>query len=374
MIINDNILKYGEKAVFSLRELYSRYGYAPYKMSKFEEYDFYVKNKDFLISDGVITFTDTNGRLKALKPDVTLSIIKNSKDIPGFVQKLYYDENVYRVSESSHRFKEVMQVGLECIGDIDNYCRGEVVSLAAKSLLSIDKDVVLDISHLGIINAVFDKAAVPDDKRGYFISLMGEKNAHQLVDACKSLSISAEGTLLIEKLCRTYGKPEKVLPILHEIFEQVPDRSSLEALCEILQSLDDTDRDIINIDFSVVSDIKYYNGIVFKGFINGIPGSVLSGGQYDSLMTKMNKKSSAIGFAVYLDLLDRLENNKIKYDAETVLLYKSGENVCDIKRAISKISEKSGSVTVQRSLPDGFTYKALYVLEEGEVKLVENNA
>jgi len=374
MIINDNILKYGEKAVFSLRELYSRYGYAPYKMSKFEEYDFYVKNKDFLISDGVITFTDTNGRLKALKPDVTLSIIKNSKDIPGFVQKLYYDENVYRVSESSHRFKEVMQVGLECIGDIDNYCRGEVVSLAAKSLLSIDKDVVLDISHLGIINAVFDKAAVPDDKRGYFISLMGEKNAHQLVDACKSLSISAEGTLLIEKLCRTYGKPEKVLPILHEIFEQVPDRSSLEALCEILQSLDDTDRDIINIDFSVVSDIKHYNGIVFKGFINGIPGSVLSGGQYDSLMTKMNKKSSAIGFAVYLDLLDRLENNKIKYDAETVLLYKSGENVCDIKRAISKISEKSGSVTVQRSLPDGFTYKALYVLEEGEVKLVENNA
>ncbi len=374
MIINDNILKYGEKAVFSLRELYSRYGYAPYKMSKFEEYDFYVKNKDFLISDGVITFTDTNGRLKALKPDVTLSIIKNSKDIPGFVQKLYYDENVYRVSESSHRFKEVMQVGLECIGDIDNYCRGEVVSLAAKSLLSIDKDVVLDISHLGIINAVFDKAAVPDDKRGYFISLMGEKNTHQLVDACKSLSISAKGTLLIEKLCRTYGKPERVLPILHEIFEQVPDRSSLEALCEILQSLDDTDRDIINIDFSVVSDIKYYNGIVFKGFINGIPGSVLSGGQYDSLMTKMNKKSSAIGFAVYLDLLDRLENNKIKYDAETVLLYKSDENVCDIKRAISKISEKFGSVTVQRSLPDGFTYKALYVLEEGEVKLVENNA
>ena len=38
-------------------------------MSKFEEYDFYAVNKDFLVSDSVITFTDTNGKLMALKPD-----------------------------------------------------------------------------------------------------------------------------------------------------------------------------------------------------------------------------------------------------------------------------------------------------------------
>ena len=52
-------LKKEEQAVFTLRGLYENYGYSPYKMSKFEEYDLYVRNKDFLISDGVITFTDT---------------------------------------------------------------------------------------------------------------------------------------------------------------------------------------------------------------------------------------------------------------------------------------------------------------------------
>ena len=40
---------------------------------------------------------------------------------------------------------------------------------------------------------------------------------------------------------------------------------------------------MINIDFSVVSDTHYYNTIVFKGFIEGIPTSVLTGGQYDKL-------------------------------------------------------------------------------------------
>ena len=94
-MIEEAILKNEEKAVFKLRSLYKKYGYMPFKMSKFEEYDLYVRNKDFLISDRVITFNDTNGKLLALKPDVTLSIIKNGEDEVGVKQKVYYNENVY---------------------------------------------------------------------------------------------------------------------------------------------------------------------------------------------------------------------------------------------------------------------------------------
>ena len=43
-----------------------------------------------------------------------------------------------------------------------------------------------------------------------------------------------------------------------------------------------------------------------QGFIEGIPQGVISGGQYDNLMRKMKRKSKAIGFAVYLDGLNRL--------------------------------------------------------------------
>jgi ATP phosphoribosyltransferase regulatory subunit len=41
--------------------------------------------------------------------------------------------------------------------------------------------------------------------------------------------------------------------------------------------------------------MNYYNGVVFKGFISGIPASVLSGGQYDNLMEKMGKKVDSGG-------------------------------------------------------------------------------
>ena len=53
-----NILRSGEQTIYRLRGLYEKYGYRRFKMSKFEEYDLYVRNKDFLISDRMITFTD----------------------------------------------------------------------------------------------------------------------------------------------------------------------------------------------------------------------------------------------------------------------------------------------------------------------------
>ena len=128
--MSESILKKEEKIAYELRALYAKYGYLPYKMSKFEPYDLYVSNKEFLVGDGVITFNDTDGKLLALKPDVTLSIIKNDVD-GASKRKVYYNENVYRISGKTKQFKELMQVGLECIGDIGLYDVYEAVYLAA---------------------------------------------------------------------------------------------------------------------------------------------------------------------------------------------------------------------------------------------------
>ena len=74
MSFDNEILNIEEKAIFNLRKLFKDSGYQQYKVNKFEEYDLYVKNKSFLVNENVLTFTDTNGKLMALKPDVTLSI------------------------------------------------------------------------------------------------------------------------------------------------------------------------------------------------------------------------------------------------------------------------------------------------------------
>ena len=89
-----------------LNQLYEEYGYRKFRMSKFEDYDLYAQNKDFLKKGHIITFTDRDGSLKALKPDITLSIMKNNS---GDSEKVYYNENVYR--ETGGTFREILQVG-----------------------------------------------------------------------------------------------------------------------------------------------------------------------------------------------------------------------------------------------------------------------
>lgn len=118
-----------EAAILGFRALYHSYGYKRYKMSKFEEYDLYVTNKSFLASGNIVTFPGVGGRLMALRPDVTLSIVKNAATSAGGLEKLYYNETVYR--PEGGELKEITQVGLECIGCLDRYAMGEVVLLAA---------------------------------------------------------------------------------------------------------------------------------------------------------------------------------------------------------------------------------------------------
>jgi len=78
----------------------------------------------------------------------------------------------------------------------------------------------------------------------------------------------------------------------------------LEALHSVLSKLGANKN--INLDFSIVNDLSYYSGIIFQGYIEGIPVKVLAGGRYDELLWKFGKHSGAVGFAVNLDLLERL--------------------------------------------------------------------
>ena len=162
------VLRREEQAIYRLRALYQSFGYRPYKMNKFEEYDLYAHNKSFLQSEQILTFTDTDGQLMALKPDVTLSIIKNTPETAGGLQKVYYHENVYRSSPAAAGYREIMQTGLECTGALDLSAMGEVLALAAESLALLSEEYLLDLGHVGLVSGLLAEQEGLEDKPLFF--------------------------------------------------------------------------------------------------------------------------------------------------------------------------------------------------------------
>lgn len=361
-------LKREERAVFELRAMYERYGYRPYKMSKFEEYDLYVKNKDFLVSDGVITFTDTDGRLMALKPDVTLSIIKNTREQPGGVRKVHYSENVYRVSGNTRSFKEIMQAGIECIGDIGLYELCEVILLAARSLEAIGGSYALELSHLGVIAALLDGLGLEGEVRREVLRCIGEKNADGVRKLCPDADI--DGVLA---LIAAHGAPAEVVAALRPWCREGAAKAALDELQAVTDILSASGGAGVEIDFSIVNDMRYYNGIVFRGYLNGVPSGVLSGGQYDRLMQRMGRRSRAVGFAVYLDLLERLPDEPRPYDVDAVVLYDEGADVLALTQAVRMLADSGRSVLARRTVPEKLKYRQLLRFRDRGIELLETH-
>ena len=366
--MDDQILKREERAVFSLRSLYRKYGYCPYKMSKFEEYEYYIRNKDFLISDRIIAFNDTNGKLLALKPDVTLSIIKNGEDIPGCKQKVCYNENIYRISESTGQYKEILQAGLECIGDIGLYDIYETVSLAAQSLALMGEEYILQVSHLGVLSGILDTVSYDSGFRQQVLSYIARKDAHDLIRLCEEAGVSGPQTQILAQFVNISGDRGQVLDQLDDLCGSfVPDALwQLRQLSELLDRLPQAERIIF--DFSVVNNMNYYNGIVFTGFVSGISDGILAGGQYDKLMDKLGRRAGAIGFALYLDLLEQLPSKKQGYDVDVLLLYAGDTPLVKVTEQAGILIASGRTVSVQQAVPPKLRYRELIRLNgEGQV-------
>ena len=294
-----------ERASFALRALYEAAGCRKYHMGRFEEYSLYQANRSFLSSEQVITFTDLDGRLLALKPDVTLSIAKTAQPAPGETLRYYYHENVYRPSAESHTFKEIGQMGLEFLGGVGEAEVQQAVCLAAQSLGQLGTDWVLEVSHMGYLFGLFDALQVPDAARAELLRKLGQKNAHELRAAALAAGLDEDAADTLCRVLTLCGGYADTLTRAEALCRNDAMRAAVAELQGLAGPLEQAGG-AIRLDLTLAGEMEYYNGLVFQGYLKALPRPLLKGGRYDLLMQQFTPGAGAIGFAVYLDELDRL--------------------------------------------------------------------
>ncbi len=364
---NLNFLYSDEILTLKLRNLYESAGFKKFRMSKFESYDFYARNKDFLHGQRIITFSDLNGKLMALKPDVTLSIVKSADGTER--QKLYYTENVYRESKDIHEFKEISQVGLEVLGEIDLYQTVEIIILAIKSLLEVDPNAILEISHMEYIEGLLDCLTNDSGLRAELHKLISCKNSHDIIRLANENSLpmnpvnTATG-LVITKKSNSEAISHAANNALNTRMQNAV--NEISSIYSILQSAGFADH--VKIDLSVSGDPNYYNGILMHGYVHGIPRDVLSGGRYDMLLSKMGKDcTNAMGFAIYFDALDRQLHKKELVNSPVYILYNDKSDVTTLLSLTEKLYADGIFYNVVTSLPASYKGK-VYKIDGSDIK------
>lgn len=352
--MNTNFLKAEERILLRLKSLYQSFGYEEYKLSSFEEYSLYAENQSFLSFKDVITF-NAGGKLFALRPDVTLSIAKNVNPIP--THKLYYDEKVYRKSAGGG-FAEVSQIGVEIIGQDDAVARAELCALMLGTLERVGRNYMVDASHMGIIVKVLDRMELNDGERAFALDCLRSKNVHDFLRFASRRGIAEEYVRAFEGLITLPAERTAALAALSGISQTVDIRSEISELEELISLSGGT----IDLDFSIVGDANYYNGMIFKGYVEGVPHAVLSGGRYDRLLDKFGKSGQAVGFALYLGELGRYLDEPC-IQPEIALLYNDQSQDNGLVLA-SMLRAEGRKVLLCREIPAGFS---------GEVRRVEED-
>ena len=294
-----------EQATFRLRALYEQAGYRKYRASRFEEYALYQEYQRFLPDAQVITFTDLDGKLRAIKPDVTLSIAKTAQPAAGECKRFYYNEEVCRPSRESHTFQTIHQMGLESMGAVDADEQAAVVRLALQSLAALDVPTVLEISHMGYLTGLLDALHVPTEARAKLLDFLRAKNAHELRTAALAAGLDESAAAALTGLLDLHGPLGATLTAARAACRCETQRAALEELQALQNALGEAGRGT-RLDLSMADEMEYYNGLVFTGYVAGIPCAVLKGGRYDYLMQRFTPGANAIGFAIYLDELERL--------------------------------------------------------------------
>jgi len=363
--------------LLNIRKMYDSYGYKKISLPSFEEYDLYNENKDF-IDRNVLTVMSPNGKLLALRPDITLSVAKKiSKEQSLKYSKIYYQENTYNLTKYVG-YEEDEQLGIELIGKESTFLDFEIINLAVKSLDIINKKSMIVLSHAGFISSIFQNFDLEYEIKEQILDCINRKNSHDIQKILKrNEHISENVKKLIYKIPELSGNLENVEKKLlkYDINDNTKKiLSELKQLNSLLMKFYKKSKIIF--DFSVVKNLNYYNGIILQGYIENFPNVILTGGRYDKLFEKFGVDTGAVGFAILTDGLKGYYKDTDKKDFEVLIAYDNSdfEKLVEI---VNDFQKKGLRVRVEnienlgKSDFEIFNFDEKYVFQNGELKKEE---
>ncbi|HZK27011.1 MAG TPA: ATP phosphoribosyltransferase regulatory subunit [Thermoclostridium sp.] len=314
----------------SIRQMFIQSGYKEIETPTVEFYDVFSGDQNLIPQEDMFKFTDSQGRILALKPDMTVPIArvaatKLKEDI--WPVKIFYVGNTFSYNElGGGKQKEYTQAGVEVLGVNSAEADAELIALAIQALeLAGIEEFQIDLGQVDFFRGLMEQSGLSPEESEQVRELIDTKDFVGVEQLVSIHNIPGELKELILSLPTYFGSTD-VIDELSKKNVSGKALKALEYLKNVVTILEDWGfGEHISIDLGMVQRLNYYTGIVFRGFTHGVGYPVLSGGRYDNLVQRFGKQCPATGFSLGINMimtaLERQGKLKVPVQGGFYILY-----------------------------------------------------
>lgn len=303
-----------------------------------------------IVDQQLFKLLDKEGHTLVLRPDMTTPIARVAasklldEDLPV---RLAYSANVFRAQQrEGGRPAEFEQIGIECLNEDTVSCDGEVIALLISTLKQAGlTEFQVSIGHAGFAQELFVQILGTNSRANELRKFLYEKNYVGYREHVNSLQLSSIDKQRLLQLLQLRGGEEVIGKAL-DIIENDKGKHAIIELKELRDVVEDYGvEEFVKFDFTIVSHMSYYSGILFEAYAGNVGFPIGNGGRY-SLIEKFGKKASATGFAVRIDmLLEALGDFQL--DNKTHCIFFSQERRKEAFRLADEMHEQGKKVVLQ---------------------------
>lgn len=293
------------KLTREIEDIFMEAGYVNLEPSIFEDYDNFTSINKRIKKETMVKVVNGNSKVLILRPDITMNIIKSLmprwKD--NLKLKLFYNSSIF-MNKVDSNIKEFKQMGIEYLGDDSVQADMEVMGLVFKILKKYRENFILEIGSSKYLDGLLKEINLKENLKAELKNLIYKKNKNEIIKCISNLNIKKEIKDLLSNILNFQGNMEEVINKAESNYMNEEMKKSIEELKDFKKIIEEYEYlKYVHLDLSMVTELDYYDGLVFKGYYENSYREIISGGRYDSLTETFGVRIPAVGFSIDLDEL-----------------------------------------------------------------------
>lgn len=289
-----------------LRHIFVEHGYLEVLMPSFEYVELYNDMDIGIDEEKMFQYINYEGKRVALRVDFTVPLARLYSSQKENGEKRYcYFGKVYR-KEKRHkgRSSEFFQAGIELLGKAGVAGDLECLELVLETMQCLRlKTLRIEMGSAQFYNRLVE---IVDDEK--FVNILKRRDLSAMEDFVESHHFDSHLHDLLLMLPQAFGD----IQVLYQVQSLIDDPLLKEAIEECIHLYQQSKmKDILTFDLAMTPMMKYYTGIMLKGYSPYSSEPIMNGGRYDKLMNHFQRQVPAIGFSYDLShILKALEKEE----------------------------------------------------------------